>query len=158
MIAEVRLDNRSHKAGINMDLIGRDEHQYRRTTMVPERAMKTRDIRSLDILHLLKVYEGGIVNTENSVESQQVKGAAQDVALRGARSGLIQFRFAGEKDLPSEMLIDTKVFSPNMFRRAHCGPSCPFDINTLPLLSAAFRLAGEWLSRLFVNATDLVLN
>jgi hypothetical protein len=90
--------------------------------------MKADDLRSVDSLHLFEVDEWRIVNAENSVESQQVKGTAQDVALRGTRSGLAKIRFAGEEDLPSG-LLDSKLFSPNSVRcSTHCKPSCWFGI------------------------------
>ena len=71
--------------------------------MVPKLAVKSDDVSSLYSVHPFKVDERSVLGAENTVEFQQIKGTAQNMALRGVRSGRVQLGFAGEEDIRPKM-------------------------------------------------------
>src|ERR1022692_2653106 len=116
-----------HETRINMNLIRRDEHQDRRAAVVPKLAMKSGDLRCLYFFHQSEVNERSVFGAKNSVELQQVKGTAQDMALRDVRSRGGQLRFAGEEHL-LPVRGDAEFASPVLVcRNAHGRPLAPCE-------------------------------
>jgi hypothetical protein len=100
-----------------MNLIRRDEHKNRCAAVVPESAMKARNLRNVNSFYYLEVNERSIPSAKNPIKLQQVKGTPQDVPLRSIHTGRVQLRFAGEKR-PRLSISDPKGLSP-IVRRYH---------------------------------------
>jgi hypothetical protein len=79
--------------------------------MIPELAMKARDIFRPDPPYLFEIDEGDVLRTEHTVQLEKVKGPTQDVALRRVQARRVEFHFAGKKRLGIG-LADAKFTSP----------------------------------------------
>src|SRR5208282_3336379 len=64
----VCLSERSHKAGVNLNLIRRDEDKDRSATVVPKGPMEAGDLRKVNSLYLFEVDERGVLRAQNPIE------------------------------------------------------------------------------------------
>src|SRR5260221_8852467 len=61
-----------HKAGVNLNLVRREEHEDRRATVVPKGSMEAGDLRSVNSFYLFEVDERSVLSAQNSIEFQQI--------------------------------------------------------------------------------------
>lgn len=100
-----------------MDLLGRDEGQYWRPTVVPEFSMEFGDIAGVDAVYLLKVDERNVLSAKDAIELQKLERPPHNVRLRCFGFDGVQVSFASEERFGT-VGVDAEI-APPIRSRAH---------------------------------------
>ncbi|MGA7500262.1 MAG: hypothetical protein WBX00_26320 [Isosphaeraceae bacterium] len=107
-VSRLRISHGAAQSGIDMDLVRRNQHENRCTTVVPELLVKTGNLGRRELRDLLEINERRVVGAENAVQIQEIEGSAQNVGLRNRAIEVILAR----KETRRHTVVDAEFLLP----------------------------------------------